>query len=94
MKALTGITYVSLRECIQYTSHYLSNEECSTLIIDLTASDILTETQKTELVNLLPSQKVYTNNSDYLLNESFVDNLDVPYEYIESGEYTYDFYYN
>jgi hypothetical protein len=94
MKDLTGITYVSLMECIQYTSHYLSNEECSTLIIELTASDILTEVQKTDLINLLPSQKVYTNNSDYLLNESFIDNLDVPYEHTEIGEYTYDFYYN
>jgi hypothetical protein len=91
MKVLTGITYLSLRECIQYTSHYLSNEECSTLIIDLTASDILTEAQKTDLISLLPSQEVYTNNSDYLLSDTFINNLEAPFEYSINGEYTYGF---
>jgi hypothetical protein len=90
MKDVHGITYLSLSECIQYTAHYLSGDDCSTLIRDLASSDILTEAQKTELINLLPTQEVYTNNSDYLLSESFIDDLDTSLNYYETENYTYE----
>jgi hypothetical protein len=90
MKDLNGITYVALNECIQYTAPYLTTEECSTLIKDISSSDILNEEQRTTLINLLPSQEVYTNNSDYLLSDTFLDNLDISYNYYETEKYDYE----